>query len=103
MVPLSNSTLALVQQTVPEDLLQEVINLLENECADNLPFLEKATSEGLERCRYAVLKIGEGNIDKLINAIALAQQDWRDLLVAAEFAESVDAHKFWAIKEYGIG
>jgi len=34
-------------------------------------------------------------MDKLADAIRLANKDWRDLLVAAGFAESVDAHKDW--------
>jgi hypothetical protein len=34
-------------------------------------------------------------MDKLADAVRLANKDWRDLLVAAGFAESVDAHKDW--------
>ena len=34
-------------------------------------------------------------MDKLYDAIALAQTDWRDLLVAAGFGDDVQAHKDW--------
>jgi hypothetical protein len=34
-------------------------------------------------------------LDALIQAIELAQTDWRDLLVAAGFAVDVHAHELW--------
>ena len=103
MVPLSRKTLELIKKFYPSELQETVIQLLENECADNLPFLEKASSAGLERFRFAVLKIGKSNFEKLRQAIELAKQDWRDLLVAAKFANSIKAHLEWAKKKYGIG
>ena len=39
--------------------------------------------------------LSEGRVDKLYDAIALAQTDWRDLLVSAGFAEDIQAHKDW--------
>jgi len=50
---------------------------------------------GLERFRFAALKLSRGRMDKLADAVRLANKDWRDLLVAAGFADSVDAHKDW--------
>jgi hypothetical protein len=103
MVPLSERTLKLVQRIFKEEFQSRIVDILENECADNLPFLENETSENLERFRFAVLKLGKTNISKLEDAIELAKEDWRDLLVAAKFANSVEAHRFWAKKKYGIG
>jgi len=102
MVPLSNRTLELVERIYSGELLRAVIQLLENECSDNLPFLEKESPEGLERFRFAVLKIGKSNISKIETAIELAKQDWRDLLVAAKFANSEKAHREWAKNKYGV-
>ena len=34
-------------------------------------------------------------MEKLHRAVKLAKTDWRDLLVAAGFADSVHAHKHW--------
>jgi len=45
MVPLSEHTLALVNKMIPPELRECVVDVLENECADNLPFLEDATPE----------------------------------------------------------
>jgi hypothetical protein len=49
----------------------------------------------LERYRYAALKLSGGDLGRLRQAIELAKSDWRDLLVAAGFAENVRAHKNW--------
>jgi hypothetical protein len=70
--------------------------LLAHECADNLPLVaESATPESLERIRFAAIRVSGGDLDRLREAIRLAQVDWRDLLVAAEFAVSIDAHVRW--------
>lgn len=74
-----------------------VMGLLESECGQNLASLGNATPRQLERVRFAALKLSGGNIEKLYEAIALAQTDWRDLLMAAGFGESIHAHKKWLI------
>ena len=96
MVPLSENTDLLIQKIYPVHMQKTVTHLLENECGNNLPLSEKETPESLERFHFAVLKIGKGNMDKLSTAVELAKQDWRDLLVEAEFANSLEAHKLWA-------
>ena len=103
MVPLSDRTLKLVRRIYNAAFQDKVVDILENECADNLPFLENESPESLERFRFAVLKIGKTNISKLEDAIELAKQDWRDLLVAAKFANSIQAHRLWAKNKYGVG
>jgi hypothetical protein len=73
----------------------EAEELLVQECGNNLPFLENSDEYGLERFRFAALKLSDGDLNKLYEEVGLAQQDWRDLLVAAGFAEDVNAHKHW--------
>ncbi len=70
-------------------------DLLANECANNLPFCENDGPQELERLRFAALKVSEGGLDRLCAAVDLAKQDWRDLLVAADFSDDVEAHKKW--------
>jgi len=72
-----------------------VAELLESQCGNNLPFLANETPESLERVRFAGLKLSDGHFAKLRDAVKLANRDWRDLLVAAGFANSLDAHKRW--------
>jgi hypothetical protein len=73
-----------------------VEQLLVDECGGNLPLYRPATPEGLERVRFAVLKISNGDQDKLLEAVLLAKRDWRDVLVWAGFANDLDAHTQWA-------
>ena len=65
------------------------------DCGTVLPGTDNASPESFERVQCAALKLSEGWIDKLFDAIALAQTDWRDLLVSAGFAEDTQAHKDW--------
>lgn len=50
----------------------------------------------LERIRSAAARASGGGVNELKEALALAVVDWRDLLVAAEFADDVEAHLHWA-------
>src|SRR3954452_18172127 len=69
--------------------------ILVNEGGNNLPFLEKLDMFQLERYRYAALKVSEGDLEALRRAVQLAQQDWRDLLMAAGFGHDAAAHERW--------
>jgi len=65
------------------------------ECGNNLPFLQDFDEFKLERFRFAALKLSEGQLNKLDRAVAIAKRDWRDLLVAAGFANNIEAHRSW--------
>ena len=74
--------------------LADARRFLEEDCSD-LPGWWAPTPEGLERIRFAVLRLSQGSLPRLIEAIALAQTDWRDALVAAGFADDTKAHETW--------
>jgi hypothetical protein len=74
---------------------EAAIELLIHQCGNNLPFCEKSDEFQLERVRFAVLKLSEGDLEKLRKAISLAQTDWRDVLMAAGFGHNVNAYKSW--------
>jgi hypothetical protein len=95
MVALSEATWEKIRLLFPPMQHEEVAAILQSQCGDNLPFLGNETSEGLERVRFAALKLSEGSMNKLREAVRLANTDWRDLLVSAGFADSVDGHKQW--------
>ena len=95
MVALTEATRQKVRQLFSQEQYPQVVRILESDCGNNLPFLQHESAEGLERFRFAALKLSDGNLEKLRSAIELAKSDWRDLLVAAGFANSVDAHKSW--------
>jgi hypothetical protein len=95
MIELSERTMDLVSLLFPNGPRKEVEDLLEIECGDNIPFCENNDKYTMERIRFAVLKLSEGRIEKLVQAIELAQTDWRDVLMAAGFGEDVEAHNKW--------
>ena len=102
MIELTKKTIGLVNNIFLETDKSEVIELLKNECAENLFLDEKSIDNGIERIRFAAIKFSDGNLDKLYYAINLAQEDWRDLLVATDFANDINAHEVWAKSLLGI-
>ncbi len=94
-VALSDQTRQRLKTVFPVELQEDAEALLVQECGANLPLQEGASPEDLERIRFAALKLSKGTVDGLCEAIQVAQDDWRDLLVAADFAEDVNAHKSW--------
>lgn len=69
--------------------------ILDESCGRNLPGCERSTESNLDRIRFAILKLSEGSLQKFDLAVRLAETDFRDLLVAADFAESVDSYLSW--------
>ena len=88
MIPLSPATRDRLEILFGDDPTAR--SLLEAECCDNLLL----TTE-YERIRIAALKGSGGTLDGLRACIALAKQDWRDLLVGAGFADDIHAHLAW--------
>jgi hypothetical protein len=84
-----------IARLFPPEEQDEVTRLLKEDCGTVLPLTDNASPEFFERVQCAALKLSEGRMDKLYDAIALAQTDWRDLLVVAGFAEDPVAHKDW--------
>lgn len=74
---------------------QEATDLLVTQCGANLPFCESSDAHGRERVRFAALKLSRGDLEQLRKAVALAEKDWRDVLVAAGFADDLRVHESW--------
>ena len=92
---LSENTLRLVQHIFPSEHHAAVISALEARCGSGLPLWVSSTPEGLERIRFAVLKLSYGSLSEFECAIAIANIDWRDVLVAAGFGNNLLAHINW--------
>ena len=75
--------------------LQEARSLLEKDCAENIPGWSSDSPAGLQLLRIAVLKLSSGTIAGLVDAIVLAQTDWRDALVCAGFGDDPSLHESW--------
>ncbi|MFZ5891953.1 MAG: hypothetical protein ACOY0T_12935 [Myxococcota bacterium] len=91
MVPLSELNEAQVRAAFPETDADPAMRLLAEGITSVLdsPVL-------LERIRSAAIRVSGGTLSGLREAVALAQLDWRDLLMAADFANDVHAHLRWS-------
>jgi hypothetical protein len=96
MVELSETSHAVVDRLFPAGDCELVRSLLREECGDNLPLVHGTRPEDFDRFRLAALKLSEGDLAKLDYAVKVAKVDWRDLLVAAGFANSPTEHIRWA-------
>lgn len=96
MIELSERIAELIPKLFSPEDRDEVRHLLEIECAENLPFCEDSDKYDMDRIRISALKLCDGNMDKFVEAIELAQIDWRDLLMAAGFGHDTQAHKQWS-------
>jgi len=88
--PLVEAVIAKIFAVEDQDVVR---SLIEEQCGDNLPLTNKG---GSDRIRLAVLKLTKGDSNELLTYISLAQTDWRDLLVAADFDHDTGAHLLWA-------
>ena len=96
---LSYETQRRVDMMYPPDQREEVTRLLVEECGQDP--LSTSDHEGIERIRFAALKVSNGDVDVLKKAIKLAQSDWRDLFMAAGFGNNPSEHKSWLPKGMG--
>jgi hypothetical protein len=97
--PLTPETQLRVELLFPPAMRAEVVRLLIDECGRNLPLTEKWSEDGFERIRFGVLRLSGGTIEGLGKAIELAKRDWRDVLMAAGFANSTGMHRAWMPEE----
>jgi hypothetical protein len=95
MVPLSEPTRVRILALFSGSDAARAGSILVEDCGDNLPLLAMSTSEGLERIRFAAIRLSGGRLDDLRKAVALANVDWRDLLVSAGFERDPEAHLRW--------
>ena len=93
--PLSPRTKQLVEIFFSAKDISEASLWLEEECGNNLPSCNQQDEHGMERIRFAAIKLSKGNLLKLLQTIDEARMDWRDLLMAADFGFDVNSHENW--------
>ena len=92
---LSLGTVQRIDAVFAEAQRAEVARLLTVECGHDLPLAGSLGASGIERVRFAVLKLSGGSLDRLRAAVESARQDWRDVLVGAGFGDDAQAHLAW--------
>ena len=93
--PISDAVRVRIDKMFPPSIRPEVVALLETRCGTSLPGFSKATPGECDRIRFAVLKLSCGNFVRLLAAVADANIDWRDTLMAAGFGYDAKAHESW--------
>lgn len=94
-VPLTRRVETSLNVLFSEPERTKISNRLREQASNNLPLFEKAKSEDLDRIRFAIIKlISEGSYSE-DSAFELATVDWRDLYMAAGFANSEIQHDTW--------
>jgi len=93
---LTDVTVQVIGRLFTEADRATVADLLARQCSTNLPLTELWETHHFERVWLAVLKLGDGDTVKLREAVRIAQIDWRDVLVAAGFGNSLQEHHRWA-------
>jgi hypothetical protein len=69
--------------------------------ADSDWLISDVMRQGVDRIVFAMIRLSAGRVDRLESvAIPLFRRDWRDLLVAADFAEDVHAHEKWRPRRF---
>lgn len=94
MIEVDEQTRNRIEAVFPEQH-SEVEAYLQVECGDNLPGLHTHYAELAQRIRFAVLKLSDGQFEKLKQEVGGAAIDWRDVLMAAGFGEDIKAHLAW--------
>ena len=96
MLALSDRSRKLINRVFADEATRNIVmEKLVNECGIGVPFCEKSTPEEMDRIRFSVVKLSEGDVKKLESAIELANVDWRDLFMAAGFGHDVEEHNKW--------
>jgi hypothetical protein len=92
---LSTRTLAIAKSLFSESDSKIVESLLLECCANKVPGCDDWSQDDLERIWISVLKLSDGNVNKLLDAIKLANTDYRDLFMSAGFGYDSQAHRLW--------
>ena len=94
-IPLSQRTSRIAEILLQDSDRSRITSRLITETAENIPMWHDFTPEGMERIRFAVLKLIVQNPKNENIAFNHAQMDWRDIFMAAGFAESATEHESW--------
>ena len=94
---LGTLTRELISHVCPSEHQAEVAAFLESSCSNTLPGVGSSPewAELIDRVQLAAIRGSEWKIEKIKKSVVLANQDWRDLLVASGFSNDLSAHKHW--------
>ncbi|MCE9557050.1 MAG: hypothetical protein K8T91_27195 [Planctomycetes bacterium] len=78
-IPLSERTIRLATTLFDAELAEQIMAVLVSDISENIPFCEKSNPTGMERIRFAIIRLIAENPANFDVAIDQAKKDWRDL------------------------
>lgn len=95
----------LIASCCPPTQRQAVSDFLSANCARDLPGIGSTPEwiELIDRIQLAAIRGSNWNLETIAAAVKLANLDWRDLLVAAGFANDLSSHRLWQKNALAIG
>ena len=84
-----------IQRLFPEENQRVVKLRLHEECGGRL-YRQMDWTTVTERVHCAIIKLSEGDMDGLDQAITLFQENWKKVLIEAGFGEDPNAHIKWS-------
>ncbi|MGH7145154.1 MAG: hypothetical protein ACREJ2_13660 [Planctomycetota bacterium] len=87
MTPITPAIAKLIKRLFPASDRSAVRAALQN--------LELGRTPEIERIHAAILKLSKRDLILLLSACCLAELDWRDVLMAADFGHDATAHLRW--------
>jgi hypothetical protein len=95
--PIEDSTSLRIDAMFQEDDRHLVREMIVESINWRMPGWRHSTLLDIERIRFAVLKLADGDVNKLGEVIELAKLDFRDVLLAANFP-TPHSHQKWMPK-----
>ena len=83
-LPLTAPVESKLRETFAAEDQPEAASLLERECGRNLPFNDPPNLANLEHIRLAAIELSAGDLSELRRLIAVAKEDWREVLIQLE-------------------
>ena len=95
----------LLSAVCPDAVRYEIATLLADSCSIGLLDRERPAGweDFVDRVQLAALRGSGWNVDTIRQSVALANLDWRDLLVQADFAADLSAHRHWQVSALRSG
>lgn len=97
MTPLTPAVVQKIEALFPPESREPAGRLIAERCGADLPLSNHMGPDpsGFDRIRFAVLKLSNGDFERLRQEIERAHIDFRDTLMAAGFGEDIHAHLQW--------
>lgn len=102
MIELSARQKFLLQKKFPAENFHQIRCRIEQNAGKTIPFCGNSRPSQLDRIRFAIIKLSDGCPSQLDKAIELAHNDWRSLLMSAEFGTDPHEHNHWFDRELDI-